>query len=330
MMRVLVLGASGYVGNRVVAAILEHGGEVVAGARDPLSLDQVWWSDRVERVKVDMSDESSVRAAVTSDVDAVVYLVHGMGDSDFSQKDADAARYLRDAVNSAGVKRVVYLSGIIPQVPEEELSEHLRSRLQVERILSESTARVITLRAAMIIGSGSTSFELMRQLGSRLPVTIVPEWMVNDVEPIAIVDVVRAILGALEAQVESGHYDIGGGEVISYPDLISLVGQLSGEERPSISVPLLPTALVSQVATFIADIPAPTIKALMESLHEPMVSGEHRWISDLCASQKDAQVNLRQSIERSLTVVDPLVPPSKRDPMGPMPGDPEWAETPQS
>lgn len=324
-MRVLVLGATGYIGNRAVAALVERGDQVIAGARDPLGLDRMWWSDRVERVVVDMADEASVIAAVTADLDAILYLVHGMGGTDFAETDAAAARHLRDAVDRSRVARVVYLSGIIPEVAEGELSEHLQSRLEVERILSESTAEVVTLRAAMIVGSGSTSFELMTQLSSRLPVTVVPDWMVNDVEPIAVVDVVRAILGALDSDVPTSHYDVGGGEVISYPDLIAQLATMTGTERPSLTVPLLPTALVARIATWIADIPAPTVAALMESLREPMVAADQRWRDDLLPSGAPSSVTLQESLARAIAESDALTPPSERDAMGPMPGDPAWA-----
>lgn len=323
-MRVLIIGATGYIGSRLVGSLLDRGDTVVAGARSPLALDAFWWSDRVERVALDMADAEAVEAAVTPDLDAVVYLVHGMGSSDFQETDAVAARHLHAAVDRAQIPRVVYLSGIIPPVAEDELSEHLSSRLQVERELSASTARVITLRAAMIVGAGSTSFELMTQLSERLPVTVIPEWMNSRVEPISVVDVVNALIGALSADVPTGHFDVGGGDPLPYPDLIARVAEHRGIARPQLPVPALPQGLVAKIASWIADVPGPTVTALMESLREDMVSADDRWRTALSSV---APLTLDDSVERAIAPVDPLRRPSERDPMGPLPGDPDWASS---
>lgn len=321
-MRVLVIGSTGYIGNRLVGALLERDDTVIAAARDPQKLDVFWWSDRVERRDIDVTDAESVAAGVTSDLDAVVYLVHGMAADDFVDTDARAAEHMRDAVTAAGVERVVYLSGIIPPVAEDELSDHLTSRLQVERLLSESTARVITLRAALIIGQGSTSFELMSQLSERMPVTVVPDWMNSLVEPVAVTDVVAALIGALDSDLSTTHLDVGGGEPLAYPDLIARVAGLRGTERPQLSVPGLPTALVSRVASWIADVPGPTVQALMESLREDMVAADSRW-RDLPGV--GAPLALDAAVERAIAAVDALERPSRRDPLGALPGDPDWA-----
>ncbi|WP_040164954.1 NAD(P)H-binding protein [Microbacterium gorillae] len=321
-MRVLVIGATGYIGSRLIGALLERDDTVIAGARDLASLDAFWWSDRVERVPLDVLEEDSVRAAVTADVDAIVYLVHGMAAADFVETDAAAARHLHAAVDAVGVRRVVYLSGIIPPIPEEELSEHLRSRLQVERELSASSASVITLRAAMIIGSGSTSFELMTQLSERLPVVVVPDWMRREVEPIAVIDVVSAIVGALDVAADTMHLDVGGGERLPYPDLIERVAAVRDTERPQWGIPLLPEALVAKIASWIADVPGPTVEALMESLREDMVAQDDTWVERLECTPPLA---LTDALERASTASDPQRRPSRRDPMAALPGDPDWA-----
>lgn len=323
-MRVLVIGATSYIGSRLIPVLLDAGHEVLAGARDPSDLPNLWWYGRVVPVEVDVLDAASAHAAVDDQVDAVVYLVHGMANGDFADADHVAAEHTRNAVTAAGVARVVYVSGIVPDVPEEELSAHLRSRLNVERILSESAATVVTLRAAMIFGGGSTSFELMRQLADRLPITVVPDWMQHRVEPIAIVDIVQAITGALCADIGTGHFDVGGGEPILYPDLVQRYTERCGNERPELTVGLLPEKLVAQVASWLADIPSPTVKALMESLRHDMVAGDQRWRAALVSADYST-ISTEDAITRAIVEPAAEVPDADRDPLQRLSSDPEWA-----
>lgn len=322
-MRVLVIGATGYVGSRLIPALLAAGHEVRAGARDTSKLSAFWWHDRVDPVEIDVLDKDSTRGAIGEDTDAIVYLVHGMAGDDFSDADHAAAENVAAAVDKAQVERLVYVSGIIPDVPEDELSEHLRSRLDVERVLSAANAVVITLRAAMVFGGGSTSFELMRQLADRLPVTIVPDWMQHRVEPIAIVDLVQAITGALVVDAETTHFDVGGGEPILYPELIEEYTRIAGRERLQLTLGLLPEKLVAQVAAWIADVPSPTVKALMESLQEDMVAADRRWQEVLLpAGYKILAVE--DAISQALLASD-STPDERRSAQQRWSADPEWA-----
>lgn len=323
-MRVLVIGANGYIGSRAIPVLVDAGHEVHAGARDPSKLDAFWWRERVRPVRIDVQDAASVSAAMSAGIDAIVYLVHGMASDDFEDADRAAAENVRAAVAAAGVARVVYVSGIIPPVPTDELSEHLRSRHEVEQILSDAPATVVTLRAAMVFGGGSTSFELMRQLADRLPITVVPDWMQHRVEPIAVVDLAQAIAGALVADVGTGHLDIGGGQPVLYPDLIAQYTELAGTSRLQLTTGLLPEKLVAQVAAWIADVPSPTVKALMESLQDDMVAGDRRWIGELVDAAY-APVSTAEAITRSLRRADDTVPDSERDPMQQLRSDPDWA-----
>ncbi|KAB1656019.1 NAD(P)H-binding protein [Pseudoclavibacter chungangensis] len=323
-MRVLVIGATGYIGSRTVPALVAAGHEVTAGAREPTTLDRFAWGDRVDRVELDVLDAASVDAALARGVDALVYLVHGMGGTDFRRTDRTAATTVREAVDAHRVPRIVYVSGIIPPIDEGELSEHLTSRLEVERLLSSASATVITLRAAMVLGAGSTSFELMAQLAQRLPVTIVPDWMDHEVEPIAVVDLVAVVAGALEARSGTDHFDIGGGERMPYPELIERYTRAAGTPRSQIDVPLLPQGLVATVASWLADVPSPTVTGLMESLREDMVASERRWIGELVADTYRT-VSVEDAFARSL---GPSVGPAaaaSADPMRLQPGDHEWA-----
>ncbi|MBF4458865.1 NAD(P)H-binding protein [Pseudoclavibacter sp. VKM Ac-2867] len=324
-MNVLVMGATGYIGSRVIPVLLDAGMEVTAGARKPGDLDAFWWAERVRRVELDVLDEASVASAVTGDVDAILYLVHGMASDDFREADLEAARLVRAAADRSGVRRIVYVSGIIPPVAEEVLSEHLTSRLEVERELHEADAVVVTLRAAMVLGASSTSFELMSQLAARLPVTVVPAWMQSDVEPIAVVDLARAVSGALTADVSTRAYSVGGGEQLPYPRLIDRYADTVEKRRPQVILPGLPESLVARLATLITDVPSSTVTSLMESLREDMVADDDTWIAELLPEDAERPLSVDEALRRSVAQPDLTVPASQRDPMGRLPGDPSWA-----
>lgn len=324
-MKVLVTGATGYVGGRLVPRLLDEGHQVRTTTHDP-SKDGPWFSDRVETVEMDIQDADQVGAAVEG-VDAVYYLIHGMGGGDdFAQKDREAAQHVAQALTKHGTSRVIYLSGIVPPVDESELSEHISSRLEVEEILSSTPATAITLRAAVLMGSGSTSFEIIRQVSERMPLQTVPDWMNSDVQPIAVVDAVEAMVGALTADVGTRSYDIGGPERLPYADLLDRYATVAGLERPQVEVPLLPTDLVGFLAGSLTDVPTPTVEALVESLHHDMVCGEEDFRRDLLPEGHEL-VGLDESFRRSLG--DPretsAADPATADPMGPMPQDPSWA-----
>ncbi|MDO5628341.1 MAG: NAD(P)H-binding protein [Mobilicoccus sp.] len=268
-MTVLVTGATGYVGGRLVPALLEAGHEVRTTTSSP-DREQLWWVDRVDTVVMDILDADDVASACEG-IDAVYYLVHGMGGDDFAENDRTAAQNMVAAVQQHGIERVVYLSGIVPDVPEDELSEHIASRLEVERILGGSSATVITLRAAVIMGSDSTSFEIIRQVSERMPVRTVPDWMRRDVQPIAVVDVIAALVGALTVDGPTRHVDVGGNDVLAYPDLLDRYAELADLTRPEVEIPLLPTHLVGTMLGGLTDVPSPVVHALVESLHHDMV-----------------------------------------------------------
>ena len=183
-------------------------------------------------------------------VDAVVYLIHGLGDADFRHTDREAAENLRDAVDHQGVRRLVYFSGLIPDVSAADLSEHLASRLEVEETLAQSTASTLTLRAAMVVGSGSTSFEMVRQISERLPLLqTIPTWMRDTVvQPIAVADAVHYLAEAVERVDVTGHLDVAGPDRLTYPELLDLYADIAGLTRIQVTVPGLPEELVGWVA----------------------------------------------------------------------------------
>ncbi len=320
-MLVLVTGASGYVGGRLAPRLISDGHEVRA-TTSRSGGDAPWWAERAEIVEMDALDADQVRAAVRG-VDAVYYLIHGMGGEDFVETDRLAAENLRAAVDAEGVGRVIYLSGLVPEVPEDELSDHIASRLEVERTLAASSAVVLSLRAAVLMGSGSTSFEILRQISERLPVQTIPDWMDSDVQPIAIVDTLEALVGALTADVGTRSFDIGGPVALPYAELLELYAEIAGLVRPQVSVPLLPTALVGTLAGALTDVPNHVVEALVESLHHDMVVGESDFVEALLPPGH-ALLGLEESIRRSLAA-QASEDPWAADPMGPLPNDPSWA-----
>jgi uncharacterized protein YbjT (DUF2867 family) len=317
--KILVTGATGYVGGRLVPVLLERGHDVRTTTSSP-DRKQPWWWSQVETVVMDALDADQVAAACEG-VDAVVYLIHGMGGDDFTRTDRQAAGNLADGVRKHGVERVVYLSGLVPDVAEDELSEHITSRREVEQLLTDSPATVVVLRAAVLLGSGSTSFEIIRQVSERMPVHTVPTWMDSLVQPIALVDVLEALAGSLEYDGPSRHFDLGGPTRLRYADLLDTYTDHAGLERPQVEVPFLPTALVGTLVGSLTDVPRPTVEALVESLRHDMVAADDDFRQLLPEGHR--LVALDEAIRRSLAPRATL--PDHADPMGPMPQDPVWA-----
>ncbi|SEW37756.1 Uncharacterized conserved protein YbjT, contains NAD(P)-binding and DUF2867 domains [Austwickia chelonae] len=315
-------GATGYIGTRLVPELLNRGHQVRAayGHTDPPPLS---WADRVAWTPLDVTAPDSVAAAVT-DVDAVFYLVHGLGRNDFRRADLLAAQTTAQACADADVQRIVYLSGIVPDVPADELSEHLSSRLEVEQALSAGTVPSLTLRAAVILGAGSTSFEVIRQMSEHLPVQPIPTWMCSQVQPIAVSDVVRLLGDAVEGD-HTGHVDIGGPERCTYPELLRLYAAVSGLRRVQVTVPMLPESAVARLSGLLTRVPAPVVEALVGSLRHDMVAtpGE----IDRIAAQPRPLVGISEAIRRSLR--DPDVSPdgaeTDADPLAASVADPPWA-----
>ncbi len=322
-MRVVVTGAGGYIGSRLVPALLSAGHDVTATFTRAASAQRFWWADRVRVVEMDVLDRARTRE-VLADAQALYYLIHGLGGNDFATTDREGAYNAAHAAVRAGIGRIVYLGGLVPHLPEGDLSPHLRSRLEVEDVLTDSGVPTLALRAAMVVGSGSTSFEIMRQISERLPVQVLPTWMRSRVEPVAVTDVVAALVGALEAPASSRAYDVGSGEPLAYAALLRRYATLAGLTRVQVSVPLLPTVLVSRLAPVLTAAPPSTVQTLVESLHHDMVCREDDFRRDLLPTGHRL-VPVTQALERALLLPADGVPDAERDVMGPLRSDAAWA-----
>ena len=277
-MRILVSGATGYVGSRLVTALLADKHQVLAATRDPARLKRLGWFDDVTPVVLDASDPASTQAAMqdAGQVDVAYYLVHGIGQLGFRDADNTAAANFAAAARDAGVRRIVYLGGFVPE--DQALSEHLAGRAEVAEALTvEDGAELVWLGAAMIIGAGSTSFEMLRYVGDRFPLMPIPGWMENPIDPISIRDVLHYLVAAADAgQVPAGAYDICGPDTTSYRALLKTYARISGRWHASLRVPTVDTALASRLTAVALPVPQGLAGDLVESLDHPMLASDAR------------------------------------------------------
>jgi len=264
-MRVLVTGASGFVGSHLVPELVDRGHDVVALTRDPASYVA---PAGVEVVEGNVLDPDLSLPGV----DLAYYLVHSMGaGEDFEERDRRAARNFRDAVDAAGIERIVYLGGLGNE--NEGLSEHLQSRREVERLLGDGAADLTALRAAIVIGEGSASFRIIRQLAARLPVMVTPSWVRTECQPIYIDDVATYLVGVLETPETAGEtYDIGGPDVLTYQEILTTTARILGGRRPLIiPVPVLSPGLSARWLGLVTDVDVSVAKPLVDGLQNRVV-----------------------------------------------------------
>ncbi|QLL06385.1 SDR family NAD(P)-dependent oxidoreductase [Mycobacterium vicinigordonae] len=275
-MRILVTGATGYVGSRLITALLAEGHEVLAATRNPARLKHFGWSHEVVPVQLDASDRKQAHAALAASteafgpIDVVYYLIHGIGQDGFRDTDNASAANVAGAARKAGVSRIVYLGGFVPD--DDALSEHLTSRAEVAQALSvQGGPDLVWLGAALIIGAGSTSFEMLRYVGDRFPVMPMPGWMHNDLDPISIRDVLHYLIAAADAdQVPAGAYDISGPETTSYRELLKKYARISGRWHAAWRVPHIDTSVASLFTALALPVPSGLASDLVESLDHPM------------------------------------------------------------
>jgi len=261
--RILVTGASGFVGRSLAAALVEAGHEVRAGTRHPER-----YRGPGEAVALDVGDVAAVEEAMDG-CDAAYWLVHAMEGPGFVEKDRRAARDFA-RVAAAGGQRVVYLGAM---GAEDNPSAHLRSRQEVGRIL-RAGADTVELRAAIVIGAGGASFEILRQLVDRLVVMVCPKWVTTRSQPIALSDVVRYLVAALD--LPPGAYDVGGSDVLTYEEMMQRYAAITGHRRLIFKVPVLTPNLSSHWIGLVTDQPASIARPLAEGLSVEVVVGDDR------------------------------------------------------
>ncbi len=273
--RCLVTGATGYIGGRLVPRLLDAGLRVRAMARNPDKLADVPWRGDVEVVRGDLTAPESLIEAFDG-VDVIYYLVHSMGTSrDFVAEERRSARNVVEAARRAGVRRLVYLSGLHPE--GRKLSRHLASRTEVGEILIDSGIETVVLQAGIVIGSGSASFEMIRHLTDRLPAMTTPKWVHNTIQPISIDDVLHYLAEAATADVPSSRtWDVGGPDVMEYGEAMQVYADVAGLRRRLIVVlPLLTPTIASWWVGLVTPIPSGLARPLVESLECDAVMANH-------------------------------------------------------
>jgi uncharacterized protein YbjT (DUF2867 family) len=262
--RVLVAGATGFVGRRLVDALVVEGHDVRAMTRRPET-----YRGRGTPVGGDVADAGSLRAAMAG-CEAGYYLVHSLGDADFERRDAAAAHCFAGAAADVGLGRIVYLGGLGRD--GDGLSRHLRSRRQVEQLLGTTGVPVTVLRAGIVVGHGGVSWEITRQLVAHLPVMVTPRWVSTRTQPVAVTDVVRYLVGVLEApEAASRVFEVGGPEVLTYLDMLTRLAEIQNRHLVVVPVPLLTPRLSSRWLALVTDVDVATGTSLIDSMTNEVV-----------------------------------------------------------
>lgn len=329
--RCLVTGATGYIGGRLVPELLAAGHRVRVMSRSAAKLRDYPWIEQVEVAEADATDVDAVRAAC-QDVDVVYYLIHSIGTGkDFERTDRLTAETVAAAAADAQVGRIVYLGGLLPV--GEELSAHLRSRAEVGEILLGSGVPTAVLRAAVIIGSGSASFEMLRYLTERLPAMITPRWVHSKIQPIAIRDVLRYLVGCADLPSEVNRaFDIGGPDVLDYRQMMLRYAAVAGlPRRLIVPVPVLSPWWSSHWVGLVTPVPNALARPLVESLRNTVVCAEHD-IAEYLPDPPDGLIGFERAVQLALTRIQDYDVPTRWSsasvpgaPSSPLPTDPDWA-----
>jgi uncharacterized protein YbjT (DUF2867 family) len=328
--RVLVTGATGYIGGRLTPRLVEAGADVRVLVRSPEKLVDVPWAGDVEVVQGDLTDPESVRLALDG-VEVAYYLAHAMGSKgDFERAEAEAAHVFADAARDAGVARIVYLGGLHP---DGELSKHLRSRRDVGDVLLASGVPTVALQAGVVIGSGSASFEMIRHLTDVLPYMPAPKWVRNHIQPIAVRDVLHYLIGSADVPADVNRtFDIGGPDVLRYGQMMNGYALEAGlAQRPIASLPVFTPWLASQWVNLVTPIPRALAIPIIASLQYDCVVSESD-IDDVVPPPAEGLLRYRAAVRLALQrEKDGEVETSWQDssvagaPSDLLPSDPDWS-----
>jgi len=326
-MKVLVTGATGYIGGRLVPLLLERGHEVRCMTRNPDQLTLDPWRDQVEVVAADAFDPDSLDAAL-SGCHAAYFLIHAMKTTPkrFAEEGRRAAANFQAAADRAGLRRIVYLGGLGAE--SDDLSDHLASRQEVGHALAMGRTPVTELRAAVIIGSGSMSFEMIRHLTELLPILMKPRWVETRCQPIAVRNVLEMLISVLDDPDDSDKiYDIGGPDILTYLDMMRIYAEVAGlRRRLVIPLPVFSARLSAPLVGLVTPLPTDVARPLIESLLNDVVV---RRDSPPGFDPAD-MIPYHEALERALhTITRAAVETRWSDaltsPGAPLPGDPTWS-----
>ena len=329
--RVLVTGATGYVGGRLVRELLSHGYRVRVLVRDAHRLHDYPWRDAVEVFEGDAT-KTGVLLDALRDIDLAYYLLHAlMVSDDFEKVEEQLARDFGEAAEKNNVRRIVYLGGIASG--DEKLSPHMSARAITGEILRASGVPTIELRAGVVIGSGSASFEMLRHLTERLPIMVTPKWLKNRIQPIAIRDVLRYLVGSATIDEKINRdFDIGGPEVFTYMEMMQIYASVAGlRKRIIIPLPVLTPKLASGWIGLVTPVPVTLAKRLVASLKHEVVARNDE-IRKYVPDPPGGLTDFRKAVSLALTRIKNLevetrwssaqTPGTHSEPL---PTDPSWA-----
>ena len=274
MNKVLLTGATGYIGKRLLPSLVERGYSVICCVRDKNKFHVVdFIKDRIQVIELDLNQKESLNN-IPQDIDFAYYLVHSMSASkNYTELEQQSAINFREAVNKTKAKQVVYLSGI---VNSKTLSKHLNSRKNVETELKKGNYALTTVRAGIIIGSGSASFEIIRDLVEKLPIMIAPKWLRTRCQPIGISDVVKILIGILgNAQTYNNSYDIAGNEILTYKEMLMGFAQVRGLKRIIWTIPVMTPRLSSYWLYFITSTSYKLAASLVDSMKIEVIAKDN-------------------------------------------------------
>ncbi|NYG37353.1 tryptophan-rich sensory protein [Janibacter alkaliphilus] len=301
---VLVTGATGYVGGRLVPELLERGWRVRVLTRRAARLDGISWARDVDVVEGDATSADDLRRALDG-VDAAYYLLHSMdAEGSFVERDRAMATAFADAAAEGSVSRIVYLGGLHP--PGEDLSPHLASRVEVGEILLASGVPTAVIQAGVVLGDGSASFDMLRHLTERLPAFVAPRWLRNRIQPIGVDDVLDRLVAAAELAPEHNRtFDVGGPEVLTYAEMMQRYATVTGLRRRLIlTLPVLTPGLASHWVGLVTPVPAGVAKPLVGSLvHDAVV--HERDLDDLVGPPEGGPTGYDEAIRRATAQLEP-------------------------
>lgn len=334
MSSIAVAGATGYIGGRLIPLLLEAGHEVTVLSRNSEKLRDVPWRNEVQVLEGDLTDPDAAKA-LCENSEIIYYLVHSMSSDgkaseDFGQLERQCARNLSQASREAGVKRLIYLSGLHPQ---GELSRHLASRKEVGEILLASGTPTVVLQAGLVIGSGSASFEMVRHLTDVLPMMPAPKWVLNKIQPIAVRDALHYLVQATHLPPEINRtFDIGGPEVLTYAQMMKVYASAAGFRPPLVlALPVLTPWLAAQWVNLVTPVPRSLAIPLVESLQHDCFSHEHD-IDKFISEPEGGLTPYRRAVELALHKIEAdtvettwATAHALSAPAEPLPSDPDWA-----